>query len=493
MTVNIAKIDLDTITKFQEKIHLAADDDEEMVSDFYQEFHKTSWYAHLPVQLKSEPGTNGNVTFPVNMTFDYLTYSYMRQRYPALQIKDRFKSRVEISWPHNLGTNIVERGGLYFDDQDAQNIDSVWFDIHSQFFMPPGFRDHHNMSVGNIPILEQWGSYLPAYTTNVDQPWYYGRDTSLAIPILVCSLSKIAHRYTFRDKISKLLRMRCKTKEGWRTIKCNLEFIEGHGDDKLPVPELWGRYAYISDEEREWNKCKTKKVFYIDDIIAIDAEDSAPFGRTVSLDLDCETPCRSIFWVAENEKALNQNNYSNYTTDHTDLHNGWDPVGPISLYYGGQPRLDKMATDHFSVAECRKHFTSPPSEVGYHGYSFSQNPMSIDACVGIVMKDLKVKFSAALNDGNPFLILIKGASNSNDSDSILLDDEGYMTIGDLSSGQPGSGTSSKDNDITTGSGRDIGEQKFFLRVRLLVTKKMRIWTAPKEGKKRELFKPMILQ
>lgn len=488
MTVNIAKIDLDTITKFQQKIHLPVDSDDIMVSDFYQEFHKTSWYTHLPVQLKSEPSTGGNVTYPVNMTFDYLLYTYCRQHFPALKVNDKYKGRVEIAWPHNLGTNIIESAGLYFDDQAAQTFDNVWLDIYFQFFMAPGFRDHHNVSVGNIPILEQWGSFLPAYTTNVDQPWYYGRDTSLAIPILICSLSKITHRYTFRDKISKLLRMRGKTKEGWRTMKPKMEYVEGHGDDKLPVPELWGRYAYLTDDERNWNKCNTKKVFYIDDIIDIDAKDSAPFGKTVSVDLDCDTPCRTIFWVAENEKALLQNNYSNYTTDHTNLHNGWDPVGPISLHYGGQPRLDKMASDHFSIAECRQHLTSPPSEMGYHAYSFSRDPMSIDACIGIVMKDLKVKFSASLSDGNPFLVPIKGRFDTHGTDSILLDDEGYVTIS--SAVEEGTGNvTSKDPDVP-GVSRDVG-QTFFLRVRLLVTKKMKIWTAPVEGKKRELFKGTI--
>jgi hypothetical protein len=504
MTVNIAKLDIDTISEFQKKMHMPLPDGGELVSDFYQEFHRTSWYTHMPIKFDSLPGTDGKVVYPVNPTFDYLIYSYMRQNFPALEVKDKLKGKIQIAWCHNLATNNVEKAELFFDDQDAQKIDSVWFDIHSQFFMEPGYREHYNVSVGNVPFLEQWGSFLPAYTTNVAQPWYYCRDTSLAIPISACSLSKITHHYSFRDKVSKLLRMRGKTKEGWTTMRPKMEFVQGHGNDNLPVAELWGRYAYLSNDEREFHKCTSKRKTYIDDIIDVDAKDSATFGRTISLDLDCETPCRAFFWVAENEKAREQNNFSNYTTDYSNLHGGWSPVGPISLFYGGQSRLKNMAPDHFSIAECRNHFTSPPSEAGYNGYSFSRDPMSIDAAVGIVMKDLKVKFSATLLDGNPYNIPVKGRSDPHDNDTLSIDDDGYVKVG---SELTDSDRSVKEGEADAPNGapnptltRLASEQRFTLRVRLLVTRKMNIWTQPlktksgedRKDKRRELFKATIM-
>jgi len=39
-----------------------------------------------------------------------------------------------------------------------------------------------------------------------------------------------------------------------------------------------------------------------------------------------------------------------------------------SLKYGTIVRLENMPSDHFSIAEPRKHFPSAPCERGYYGY-----------------------------------------------------------------------------------------------------------------------------
>lgn len=456
-TVGIAKMDLASITAFQEELHKPNSDDEELVSDFYQEFRKTSWYTHMPIQLDVEPGSEGCFRYQVNPTFDFLMYTYLRAKLPALRVKEKWQGRVEICWCHNVGINLVKEAWLMFDTKRAQWIDSVWFDIHSQWYMPPGFREHHNMNVGNLPFLEEWGTSLPSYTVNVQQPWYYCRDALLAIPILLCSMLKISHQYRFRNKIGELLRMRYIPHQGreWVQVKPKLNLIDGVGaTEEIETPQLWGRYAYLNDREREWQRtCNSSKTFYIEDVIEADFQDSVIFGRTATTNLDCKTPCKAIFWMGENRHTREVNNHSNYTTDPFDLHRGWNPIGKVNLSYGGQPRLKDMDSDHFTCSEPWKHFVSPPAEVGYHAYSFARDAASLDAAIGLVMDGLSVKLGVQIKDGDPYLIPVS-VSNPN-QDDLELD-------GLIENSSPPAATDQRGQRF----------DDFVVRIRMLVTRKM---------------------
>jgi hypothetical protein len=471
-SVGIAKMDLDSISSFQEELHIPlkkkrindegeqeeGDEDEDLVSDFYQEFRKTSWYTHMPIQLDTEPGSEGYFRYQVNPTFDFLMYTYLRAKLPALRVKEKWKGRVQICWCHNVGINLVKEAWLMFDTKRAQWIDSVWFDIYSQWYMKPGFREHHNTNVGNLPFLEEWGNSLPGYTVNVQQPWYYCRDPLRAIPILFCSMIKITHQYRFRNKIGELLRMRYIPQDGrdWVQTKPKLNLIDGVGaTEEIETPQLWGRYAYLNDKEREFQReCNSGQTFYIEDVIDADFHDPVIFGRTATANLDCKTPCTGIFFMAESRRTREINNHSNYTTDPYDLHKGWNPVGKVNLNYGGQARLKDMDSDHFSFSEPWKHFVSPPSEVGYHAYSFARDSSSLDASIGLVMNGMSVKLSVQIKDGDPYLIPV-AVSNPN-QDDLELD-------GILEDDSPPSSIDYRYNQV--------GD--FILRIRLLVTRKMK--------------------
>lgn len=405
MSASIAKLDLETITAFQREIHDPKDENEGITSNFFREFHKTTWYTHLPIKLKCSPNEN-ELIYTANNTFDFLLYTYMRQNFPALRVKKELQGKCEICWPHNLGTNIVINAQFKYDDDTPQTIDSVWYDIYPQFYMKPGFRNHYNGCVGNIPALENWSTFLPEYTTNAPQPWYYCRDITLAVPLFYCTLSTVTHHYKMRTKISELLRMRVRKNidDDWTEIPCNLKYIDGAGaTGTLKIPELWGRYAYLTDEEREFNRCQTERVYYIEDIVAAESINQGNFGNNVPIELDCKTPCKAIFWVAESLKARKNRNYSNYTTNPDNLYEGWNPVQKVSLVYSGSPRLENMDSDHFDRMESYYHFPSPPEEPGYNAYSFAMDSRSLDADIGIVMDGLKTKLVVSLGNSNPYL------------------------------------------------------------------------------------------
>jgi hypothetical protein len=106
-----------------------------------------------------------------------------------------------------------------------------------------------------------------------------------------------------------------------------------------------------------------------------------------------------MFWVAENQDSVAVNNHSNYTTDSSNIYRGTTPIRHSTLKHGSNARFEKMAPDHFSIAECRKHFPSAPNEPGYQGHSFASDSTSFHGDIGLVFQGLNSKLEFLLDDG----------------------------------------------------------------------------------------------
>lgn len=457
---NIVKIDLDTITVFQKKIHTTKNEDEEIESRFVYNFRKTTWSTHLPVKLKMQ-NSDDKLVYIADNRFHYLLYTCMRQKLPQVNVHESYKNRIEICWPVNLGLNIIKNSDLSFDDDIFQSIDNIWLNIHSQCYMLDGSgkRDHFNLMIGNVPFLQKWSTFLPEYTLDIPQPWYYCKNEVFAIPLFLCSLSKIEHSYTVISKLSDLLRMRIKNDDGsYLYIKCNTKYLYNLDiNSSLPTPELWGRYAQITEEEKNWRK-EQKNKLYIEDVISCTSENEYGFGQKATVDLHANTPCKAIFWVAENLKSSSLNNYSNFTTNNNDLFNGWNPILTSNLKYGGIERLPEMDSDHFDRIEMFYKFPSAPWQPGYNAYSFSYDTNSLNADVGITFQppshnDLKAKLIVKLGNNDPFL---KNIDYSKDSTK---QSENINLI--------------PDEIISDNKNNNIIDKNFKIHIRLLVMKKIK--------------------
>src|SRR3990167_7421414 len=171
MSIQIAKEELNSLTEFQKEIHVTSDLTEEIISNFYKVFTKATWHSSIPMKLKCT-SDGEEVVYSVNNSFHFLPYTYMRFVLPPIKIKPEHKGKVRIAWCHNVGTNIVVQASFKEDDDIYQTWDSVWADIHNQFYQYEGAgkRDAHNIGIGNVKCLEEWSEQLPAYPINVDQP-----------------------------------------------------------------------------------------------------------------------------------------------------------------------------------------------------------------------------------------------------------------------------------------------------------------------------------
>ncbi len=472
MSIQVSKEELNSLTDFQKEMHYINDPSEEVMSNFYKEYIKSTWHSTIPLKLKATKDGD-EIVYTVNNTFHLLTYSYMRFTLPTIRIKSVGKGKIRIAWCHNVGTNIVVIAKFKDDENTYHEWDNVWADMYFQYYQNggAGMRENHNVGIGSVQCLESWSEdVLPQYTINVEQPWFYSMDQASAFPIFYKNaLMRTEHRYKFRLNVLDLLRIQTKAHDGsWvdispkrRNITDMSKYLHIPNNGNIETPELWGRYAYISDQELEYLKsCQTERTFYIRDIIQCDAQNPTTYGSTATIELHCTNPCMALFWVAENYTASYYNNYSNYTTDTDDLYEGWDPIKTTTLKYATTSRLENMESDHFSIAEPRKHFLSSPSERGYHAYSYAWFSSYYDCDVGVVLSGKRATLSCSIANNNIFT-----SSMQDDSDATI--GNGSYLFEPISKHDM---SSSDTYDHTS----DHQSPSFMTRVRLMVIKKITI-------------------
>lgn len=459
---SIPKVELDALTDRQVKLHTS--ETGEIITRFHREFRKSLF--HTPFTSKLKSTTDGDdVLYSANNNLHFLTYTYLLLRLPKIEVKKEFEKKIRICWCHNVATNIISDGKFEVDNEVINSLDHTWLDVHPQYFTKPGFREHYNLGVGNIAYLEEWKSYLPSVQLRVILPWFYSYHTSHAFPIFrFPGQTQINHRMRFRRKVNELLRMQISSDDGrtWRSIKPNFKYL--HCSAKIiSEPEMWAKYTYNTLEELNWQlKCNSadnvegKKVYYINDMIAIDSENHAGYGKSISIELKTPHMCKSIFFMAENTDAIKYNNLSNYTTNSDNIYGGWDPIDNITLSYGIVKKFDKVNSIHFSQIESC-HFPIPPDTQGYHAITYAWDPTSVDAEVTVCPSELKASLSVKLGNNDPFLDMEEKTDNI-----IPLND--LDTQSDLDN--------LKQDDTLNGC--------YYLRTRLLVIRKLTIVSSKKK-------------
>lgn len=404
---NILKYDKDNLNNLQKDLYYQQDYEEIPIESRFSAIHdKISWSATEKVEMIRTGGKQGQYIYNVNKKYDYLIRTYLRTILPEVSVKKEFKDKVNICWPSNIFHNIVKNAKLTIDEELVNEFDNIWLDIISQFYEKPGQGKRLNFDKlsGNIKILTEWNTKLPNYKINLPQPWFYSKHITKALPILKSTMNDIRHIYTFDLDIKNLLRMRIKKEDDeWKDIRFNDKYVN-ISNYNIPIPELWGRYALITDEERLWLKSKTQKI-YIDDVVSCNSENKITLGQNTDVKLNPSAPCKCLFWVAQSDLSKNINNLSNYTTNWLDKDKGWNPCYSSSIKYRGNlERVKKIDHDHYDLIEGYYVFPSSPIDRGYNAYSFSYKGDSMVSDSTMDLTLVEGSLVVNINNTNPIKI-----------------------------------------------------------------------------------------
>jgi hypothetical protein len=390
--MDIARIELQNRTNFVNELYYsdANNKDDEITSNSYREFNKSTFY--IPVDEKLEAThTDKTSNFKIKVSYDELLYLNCRMELPTLRVKDEYRDTVKIAWCHNLGHNMIRSARLILDGKEYQKFDKIDLDLFLQYEVSNDRKEHYKQRIGSTPMLEDWTNHLPRYRLNIPQPFYFCKDISQNIPLRVFNVKEAYFVYEFVLDIWKLLRISILSSKTntWQELrnpsKSKIEqLVNGFNTSAtLPYPELNARYIILTDEERNWrNSCLSKQVYYIDQMVDSSPTNLVPIHQTVETKLVCNSPCRKIYWLAENISGREYNISSNYTTNARDNLNGWNPCASATMKYGQITRFH-YEQDFFTQHTPDKHSLGTPVEVGYNMYSFCYDNNTFDADIGM--------------------------------------------------------------------------------------------------------------
>lgn len=462
-TVN--KAELEALTELQKEIHSSIND-EEIGSLFHYDFLKVTWSVFSDVKLERSV-TDNAVTFTVSNSYHFLLYVYKQQVLPAVRIKKKFIGKYKIAWCHNVDNNTVKRAEFKINDETFNSFDSVVLDMWDQGFGKTGFEEHEKICKGKVDFLEKWCDFLPKYTCNSYQPFYFSLSRMLSFPIhMINSATPINIVYSLKRDISSLLKMAEISGNEIKPMKYRSKFIEiSGGKDKLPEPNIYGRYSVCTIAEINHYKCSEQYKFYFKDFADCEAENKSKLGKNVSVKLDNGHPCLLLCWVAENLTASKNNNHSNYSTNSANFASGWNPCAKVSLKYKSDAfKFKGMSSDHFDKMQPLFHLPTAPTEPGYNFFSIANNPNSPSAEIAIPFGNSQASLHISMGNTDPFLVPFDDDEESDEESDNEVKESLDKKVKKELSDNPSNGSKS-DNNLSE-------KDAYQLHVRMLIMRKI---------------------
>jgi hypothetical protein len=401
-------------------------------SRFRYTFSRTSWSVQLLDQLESNlqnsSRSGDTYRFSVDNKNHHILASYIVQPLEKITLKQKFRKNYRMCYTPNTMHAMIENARLEYGGrkQSSQPIKDVWLDVYSHYFMKAGFEKHYNRCIGNIPELQKWSSsILPSFDLMLPLPWSYSRTISTSIPLYLCSLTKIDHVVQFRNRFSSLIRFQ-KQVEGvhdehgkpvWKSIRTGR-----NNSDTLPPPEMWAFYANVGPDEIQDGMNGGPRAIYGEDIEYFKSSGEHVLDPTTDIPVKIETKHKTVakatFWVAQNQTALQNNYYSNYSTNSENHTKGDNPFLFMSMQSGGHGRYEKLKTVHTERAQPWFRFPSAPRDPGYNAISHGYDVSSLHADAGLILGgDRSYTMSFVLGHSNFYQDLIDNAMEENSEGS----------------------------------------------------------------------------
>jgi hypothetical protein len=319
-----------------------------------------------------------------------------------------------IRWTRNLMHNLISECNITFNDLVAARFDNYHLDFWSAFTVPAGKRNAYNNMIGSVdslinPVALGYpagsAQVLPSLVLNLPLPFFFSRDTGLALPTAALPYNEMRINFAFRNW-SELLILDTYTASGagyganyWVSTPCPVSALAGSQEPTLGSNvQVWANYAIVSNEERKKMACAPRDIL-IEQVQTSPIQNFLPATNpNPTFDIRFSHAIKSLFWASRN--TTNRSAWSNYTTSPqvpfgpavaqgsiaptnavfgvVDFNAGSDPVINTTIVYENTQRLYQMGSDYFSMVNPL--YTAPviPLDTGYHMYSYSLDFFCID-------------------------------------------------------------------------------------------------------------------
>jgi len=368
------------------------------VTYFVKKVRKATWFSVIPTVLSisgGNPGFGQSWGHKISRAGDYLLRTWLRVSIPSVTLSGSnlpngwLAANCSLRWTRNLGHALIKEINLAFNDLVAERMDNYYLDFWSAFTIPAGKQNGYNNMIGNYAELTDPISIvgpaaaqtLPAAILNIPLPFFYARDTGIALPTAALPYNDMIHNVQFRD-INELL------------IVDN--FVLGQSDvcqrsmltnaNPSLGCDMWAEYAIVSNVERA-QMGKAPRDMLIEQVQIAPRGNFTPSSQLQNFDIRFAHSIKALFFGIRNK--TNSAEWSNYTAaSPVATVNGVnfapalasDPIAQTTLFYENTARLVNMGSDYFSLVVPYYAAVAIPKETGYHVLSYTldlvnTNPM----------------------------------------------------------------------------------------------------------------------
>ena len=362
---------------------------------FVRETRKATWFTQVPVVLSrasGSPAFNQEWSVSISRAGDYLLQNWLRLTTPSVELSsdNQFGANGRISWTRNFMHNIIRECCITFNDLVAARFDNYHLDFWAAFTVPAGKRNGYNNMIGNFddltgPHAPGASNALQAFTLNLPLPFFYGRDSGIALPTAALPYNDMRINFSFRNWTELLVLYNIAASAG--TNPATVPTVPGDiaTQPVLGNTNVWANYAIVSNDERKRMACAPRDIL-IEQVQTAPRQTFAPTTNpTPSYDIRFSHAIKVLFFSVRN--TTNSNTWSNYTAASAvpsssvinfSPSGAVDPILQTSLIYENTSRLAQMGSDYFSLVN--PWFSAPviPLDTGYHMYSYSLDFICLD-------------------------------------------------------------------------------------------------------------------
>lgn len=374
------------------------------VTYFVRETRKSTWFTQVPTVLQRSNGCGDFCAeWSANITRagDYLLQTWLRFDLPQVTLTSTgsgANATTGLRWTRNLGHNLIKEACVTFNDLPAQRIDHYFLDFWTAFTTPAGKRVGYDNMIGNVGDLI-WpagpGQSLRAYTINVPLPFFFTRDSGVALPAAALPYNDMKIQLYFRDW-SELLIVDSSgvASTAIASRPATLADVGGVAPSLSNV-YVWANYAIVSNDERKRMGCAPRDILIEQVQTSCSQTWSPATNPNPSYDIRFSHAIKVLFFSVRN--STNKSEWSNYTVNspvigqsvlapatpivsfNANFPYHTDPINSVSLVYENTARLTQLGADYFSLVQPYYQPSAViPTVTGYHMYSYSLDFLSLD-------------------------------------------------------------------------------------------------------------------
>lgn len=379
-------IDLATYDELEKYMYSGQD----ATAYFVRETRKSTWFTTIPVVLQTVSGTpdfDSEFSVSISRAGDYLLNTWIRLGIPAVSVNN--KPGLNIRWTKNFMHNLIQEASFTCNDLVVARFDNYHLDFWNSFTMVSSKSIGYDVMIGNNNLLNTPLRSQALSVLNLPLPFFFSRDTGVALPTAALPYCEMKLNFTFRDWTELLI----VDQADHISRPATISDLDLNSVPHLLGVQIWGEYSLVSNEERKKMACAPRDIL-IEQAQSLPVQTILGTSLRQQFDMRFSQAVKVIFFGIRNTTVssswsnytaatpyINFNNNPNATSTFIDLQESdglSDPIGSTSLIYENTNRLYNMGSDYFSLINPWYHAPAIPAETGYHMYSYSLDFYNLD-------------------------------------------------------------------------------------------------------------------